>query len=298
MDSGSGGGGGNINVALGRGDLPTATLTHPSGASCEVVLTGAHVSSWKTSDGIERLFVSSASKFGPGEAIRGGIPVCFPQFSGRGPLSKHGFARTSNEWDIESMSSEDGVCRLSLTLTDSDATRATWPHAFLLRYVITLSDEALCTEMELVNSGEAPLTFTAALHTYFAVDDVSQVKVMGLRGLTYEDNANGGVSSGPEAQEEVVLPGEVDRVYLDAPERLAVRLGNSKGEQIVVTKSAGFRDAVLWNLGEAKAPSMSDLGEGEWRKYVCVEAGAIGTPVIVPAGGSFSASQRLSVECV
>ena len=36
---------GNINVALGKGDLPTATMTHPSGASCEVVLTGAHVTS-------------------------------------------------------------------------------------------------------------------------------------------------------------------------------------------------------------------------------------------------------------
>ena len=68
--------------------------------------------------------------------------------------------------------------------------------------------------------------------------------------------------------------------------------------ELALTKTAGFRDVVLWNLGEAKAPSMSDLGEGEWRKYVCVEAGAIGTPVFVPAGGSFSASQRLSVECV
>lgn len=288
---------GNVNVALGKGGLPTATLTHPSGASCEVVLTGAHVSSWKTSDGLERLFVSSASKFGPGEAIRGGIPVCFPQFSGRGPLPKHGFARTSDEWNIESMSSEDGLCKLSLTLSDSEATRALWPHAFLLRYVITLSDESLCTEMELVNSGEVPLTFTAALHTYFAVEDVSQVRVTGLHGLTYEDNANGGATTGPEAQQEVGIPGEVDRVYLDAPERLAIHLGNAKGEQLVLTKSASFRDAVLWNLGEAKAPSMSDLGEGEWRKYVCVEPGAIGTPVSVPAGGSFSGSQRFTVEC-
>merc|ERR1711938_241329 len=74
---------GNINVALGKGELPTALMTHPSGASCEVVLTGAHVTSWKTRDGVERLFVSSASGFGPGVAIRGGIPVCWPQFAGR-----------------------------------------------------------------------------------------------------------------------------------------------------------------------------------------------------------------------
>ena len=287
---------GNINVALGRGDLPTATMTHPSGASCEVVLAGAHVTSWRSSDGVERLFVSSASKFGPGEAIRGGIPVCFPQFSGRGPLPKHGFARTSGEWEIESMSSEGGACKLVLTLSDSDATRALWPHAFLLRYVVTLTDASLCTEMELVNSGDAPLTFTAALHTYFAVDDVAAVTVSGLTGLTYEDNAAGGATS-TESQQDVSLPGEVDRVYLDAPSRLAIQLGNSRKEQLVVTKTAGFRDAVLWNLGEAKAPSMSDLGSGEWRHYVCVEAGAIGSPVTVPAGERFGASQTLSVEC-
>ena len=107
---------GNINVALGRGELPTATMSHPSGASCEIVLTGAHVTSWKTADGVERLFMSSASQFGAGAAIRGGIPVCFPQFSGRGPLPKHGFVRTSDAWEIAEMSSEGGACKLVLTI--------------------------------------------------------------------------------------------------------------------------------------------------------------------------------------
>ena len=50
-------------------------------------------------------------------------------------------------------------------------------------------------------------------------------------------------------------------------------------EQLVIRKTSGFRDAVLWNLGAEKAPTMADLGDGEWRKYVCVEAGAIGEPV-------------------
>lgn len=290
---------GNINVALGRGELPTATLSHPSGSSCEVVLAGAHVTSWKTSDGVERLFVSSASKFGPGEAIRGGIPVCFPQFAGRGSLPKHGFVRTSSEWQIDSMSSEDGACKLVLTLDDSESSRAVWPHAFTLRYHITLTDSTLCTEMELINRGDAPLTFAAALHTYFAVEDVKAVRVVGFQGLTYEDNAAGGATS-TEAQEEVAIDGEVDRVYLDAPPRIALKAarGNAAaGEQLIVSKSQGFRDAVLWNLGEANAPSMSDLGQGEWRKYVCIEAGAIGTPLDVAAGEAFRASQTFAIEC-
>ena len=41
--------------------------------------------SWR--DGEERLFVSSASLFEAGAAIRGGIPICFPQFAARGAVT-------------------------------------------------------------------------------------------------------------------------------------------------------------------------------------------------------------------
>ena len=64
--------------------------------------------------------------------------------------------------------------------------------------------------------------------------------------------------------------------------------------KLVLKKSASFRDVVVWNLGEAKAPSMADLGAGEWRNYLCLEAGAIGTPVKVPPGSSFSGSQTFT----
>jgi glucose-6-phosphate 1-epimerase len=287
---------GNINVALGKGELPTATLSHPSGASCEVVLTGAHVTSWRTVDGVERLFVSSASGYGPGVAIRGGIPVCFPQFSGRGELPKHGFVRTSDEWEIAEMSSEGGACRLVLRLAATDATRALWPHEFEATYAITLTEGGLSTELAVANTHEAaPLSFTAALHTYFGVSDVSEVGVRGLHGLTYEDNAAGGTTA-TEAAEEVRLAGEVDRVYLDAPEQVVLRYPTAAEGKLIVSKSPAFRDVVLWNLGEAKAPSMADLGEGEWRRYVCLEAGAIGTPVTLAPGESFVGTQSFSHE--
>ena len=136
---------GQVHIGKGRGELPVATLTHPSGATAEVYLHGAHVTSWIPADGVERLFVSSASLYAAGKAIRGGIPVCFPQFSGRGPLPNHGFARTSSGWQVESTSSDGpgGEVCLVLSLIDSDATRAVWPHAFELRYTVTLRDASL-----------------------------------------------------------------------------------------------------------------------------------------------------------
>ena len=119
--------------------------------------------------------------------LAGGIPVCFPQFAGRGPLPKHGFARTSDEWEIDTMTSDGGTPVLALCLKDTEATRGVWPHGFKLRYVVTLTAEELSTEVQLTNTGERPLAFTGALHTYFAVDDVEKVEVLGLRGLTFEE---------------------------------------------------------------------------------------------------------------
>ncbi|HEX6371728.1 MAG TPA: hypothetical protein VF006_22595, partial [Longimicrobium sp.] len=61
--------------------LPKLRLSHASGATAEVYLHGAHVASWVPAGGTEALFVSRAATFAPGKAIRGGVPVIFPQFA-------------------------------------------------------------------------------------------------------------------------------------------------------------------------------------------------------------------------
>ena len=64
--------------------------------SCSIHLHGATIISW-ISNNIERLYLSEAAIFNNVKAIRGGIPVVFPQF-GQPPQSsmpQHGFARTS-----------------------------------------------------------------------------------------------------------------------------------------------------------------------------------------------------------
>ncbi|HEX5871641.1 MAG TPA: hypothetical protein VFY65_14540, partial [Longimicrobium sp.] len=73
--------------------MPKLRLTHASGGTAEVYLHGAHVASWVPAGGSEAMFLSRAATLAPGEAIRGGVPVIFPQFASRGPLAKHGFAR-------------------------------------------------------------------------------------------------------------------------------------------------------------------------------------------------------------
>lgn len=46
---------GNVSVSLTPGGLPLATLTHPLGGSCQLLIPGASVSVWRSPDGVERL---------------------------------------------------------------------------------------------------------------------------------------------------------------------------------------------------------------------------------------------------
>jgi hypothetical protein len=79
---------------VGRGDLEMVTLQHPSGASAIVYLWGATLTSYRTATGVENIFVSPGALFDGKKAIRGGVPVVFPQFGQPSKaMPQHGFAR-------------------------------------------------------------------------------------------------------------------------------------------------------------------------------------------------------------
>lgn len=46
------------------------------------------------------------------------------------------------------------------------------PHAFKAVYTVTLHEEQLRTDLRVMNTGDAPFEFTAALHTYIEVLDI------------------------------------------------------------------------------------------------------------------------------
>ncbi|MEG0677449.1 MAG: D-hexose-6-phosphate mutarotase, partial [Comamonas sp.] len=68
--------------------LPAIALQLPGGDSALIALQGAQVLSW-IRGGQEQLFLSPQAAHDGVTPIRGGIPVCFPQFNQRGPLVKH-----------------------------------------------------------------------------------------------------------------------------------------------------------------------------------------------------------------
>ena len=178
---------GRIRFSGGENGLPKVRLQ--CGASiAEVYLHGAHVTRWGF-DGYDALWLSPDSSFEAAKPIRGGIPVCWPQF-GPGALPQHGFARNS-EWTLHGVRSTEAATVLELALVDSAETRAAWPHAFRLLYTVTVAASTLTTGLTVENTGDAPLEFTTALHSYFRLPHVSHAMVHGLGGLTYLDNLKG-----------------------------------------------------------------------------------------------------------
>lgn len=260
-------------------------LSNDAGDTAEIYAHGAHITSWRTADGVERLFLSERAEFRDGVAIRGGVPIIFPQFAGLGALPKHGLARTAQWRRVTSDSTHNALFRWQ----DDAATRAIWPQQFAADYAVNLAHDSLHMTLSIRNTGEQPCSFTAALHTYLRVQDIAQVAVTGLQSLRYSDNAAGGITA-HESAAALRIVGEVDRIYFGTTQPIAVL---EPGQRTIVCSAEGFADTVIWNPGVEKAALLSDLEPEGYRYMLCVEAAAIGEPVTLQPQASWSGTQHL-----
>lgn len=280
--------GAGVQLVPGEGGLPRLILSAADGARAEIYAHGAHITSWIPAGGDERLYLSGKALFQSGAAIRGGVPVIFPQFAGEGPLPKHGFAR-GLPWRLIGVTQpQQGGASAVFGLEDSEATRAIWPQAFQLELRVSIGGAVLEATLSIKNSGKSDCSFTAALHTYIRVGEIEAARLRGLHGLRYRDTALSGARS-VEAADALRIEGEVDRIYFDAPARLELLDGTRR----LYIESSGFPDAVVWNPGAARAAGFTDLDAEGYRRFLCVEAAVIGTPVSLAPGASWSGTQRL-----
>jgi glucose-6-phosphate 1-epimerase len=267
--------------------LPVTELCLPGGDRVVVAQHGAHVLSW-VSGGRERLYLSPASPMDGQAAIRGGIPVCFPQFNMRGPLPKHGFARNL-PWTVHAPRLDVGQAHLALGLGDSRTSRQWWDQAFEARLLIELTPGALQIELVVRNTDAKPLAFSGALHTYFAVDDAAQVRLLGLGGRAEWDSVTDRHTTGAP---ELRFAGEFDRVYSASPEGYALHDGP---HTLAIEQDMDWAHTVVWNPGADKCASLSDMPPDGWRHMLCVEAAQVYEPIVVAPGDFWQGAQRLRV---
>jgi glucose-6-phosphate 1-epimerase len=266
---------------------PAVTLRNASGSVAEVNVYGAHVTSWKDGSGREHLFLSRRAWFGGGRSIRGGIPVVFPQFASMGPLPKHGLLRT-RIWTIVRSSNDRALLR-----TQDDAeSRRLWPHRFTVDLEISLT-ESLEIVMTVTNDGAEPFPFTAALHTYFRVDDITRARVEGLAGLSYIDKVRDNAVF-TETDPGITVGGEIDRIYVNGPRD--VRIANALGASAIDLRSEGFGDWVVWNPWAELTSTFVDMEPEEYRTMLCVEAARITSPVTLAPRAEWVGRMALSAD--
>lgn len=259
--------------------LPAVRLVTSGGAVAVIALHGAQLVSWIPAGGRERLYLSERSRFAPGQAIRGGIPVIFPQFADDGPLPRHGFARTGS-WTLVNMRQEKGYACATLRLTDSEETRAIWPHAFAAELTVMIEGARLDVEFEVENTGAEAFSFTAALHSYFSVAKADMCRLQGLDGSYYLDRSDGGKRR-REDREALFFEAEVDRIYLNVRKPLLLW----EPARSLAIEAEGFPDVVVWNPWLDKGAMLADMPPAGYRQMLCVEAAAAGRPVDLAAGG-------------
>jgi glucose-6-phosphate 1-epimerase len=279
-------------VETGAGGLPKVVAIAADGARVEVYLHGAHVTSWQPAGATgERLFVSARSRFDRDAAIRGGVPLCFPQFAAQGTLPMHGFARTATWTLVHARRNAVGAADVRLRLTDSEATRARWPHTFIAELSVTAAGSTLDLAFAVRNTGATAFAFTGALHTYLRVADVAHAAVHGLRGAGYRDKVKD-TDGETEAADALRVVGPIDRVYYAAPADLEL---HEPGRTLAIA-TTGFTDTVIWNPGAAGGAAMADMEPDGYARMACVEAAVARAPVTVDAGALWRGTQTLTAR--
>jgi glucose-6-phosphate 1-epimerase len=272
--------------------LPGLRLAGNLTGQAFIAAQGAQVLSWRPADGRERLYLSATTgglrRAGEeAAAIRGGIPVCLPQFSDRGPLIKHGFAR-----NLPWMLAERSANSVVLTLRDDQASRSQWPYPFIATLTVMQAANSLEVRLAIANTGDQLFVFSTALHTYLRVDDIRNVRLLGLQNVAYQDATDHCVVK-TQQESQLAIPGEVDRVYMAAPSTLQLL---EEGHAPLQISQQGFSDTVVWNPGPDKARALPDMPDQDWKHMLCVEAACAAEPVTLPAGAIWRGSQRLSLS--
>ncbi len=284
-----------LKFVEGPGGLIFAEIDNDLGTAY-LCLQGAHITTFRPKDQDEPvIWLSEYAKFAPGKSIRGGAPVCWPWFGAHATeagFPGHGFARTVM-WEVtQSGALSSGETEITLALVETEQTRTQWPYPSRVELKVVVG-RSLKADLITTNLGETDITIGEALHTYFQIGDIADIKVLGLEGCEYVDKV--GAVTRRTQEGAATFTGEVDRVYVNTEATCIIE--DSRLKRRIIVAKRGSRSTVLWTPWTEKADKMGDFGPDGWRRMVCVESvNALENVVVVPAGQSHAMSVEYSAE--
>ena len=301
---------------------PIDIIHSTSGAKCTIYPFGAHLTSYVTSSGEELLFLSKDAILDGSRPIRGGIPLCFPQFGQPDKsMPQHGFLRNNYWTEVRgSRFDDDEYAGISMELSLVDAINARggmWgsdtKYDVRCTYTVKINGNGFETEIVLNNLGEVAFRFQVLLHNYFLVRDGTALcgdvcNVRGLGGYAVHDKVSGEKSVlGTTTDIDVVtVPEEsiIDREYAPPSGVIDLDLSISAGpSRNLSLKASGKVDdipvpvsGVVWNPHRDNARAMVDFGDEQYLDMICVEPGLLTD--VPPLGGGKRATFTQIVRCL
>ncbi|MDQ7004396.1 MAG: D-hexose-6-phosphate mutarotase [Ghiorsea sp.] len=258
--------------------------------SASMALQGAHVMTWQPKGEAPVLWLSPDAKLEKGKSIRGGIPICWPWFgehATESTFAAHGFARTA-DWELVSTSElAGGGIEVVMRLLDTQTEQWKYDTPVVIKVIF---GRTLNIELTTTNQSNASIQLSEALHTYFNVQDVRQIKVQGLDSCEYVDKLE--AYQRKTQQGAVFFKQEVDRIYINQSSNVVIQ-DKVLNRSIHINKQ-GSQSSIVWNPWLDKCKAMGDLGADDaYLNMVCVESGnAADNTVTLEAGGT----HRLSVS--
>jgi len=209
--------------------------------------------------GVDYLMVRPDAKLDGSKPISGGIPHCFPQF-GPGAIQQHGFARNL-DWDVV----EQSGTKVVFKLTESEYTMGMWPYEFEALYTVSLTDASLNTELTVTNTGDKAFDFTAALHTYWSVSGIGNIKISSpaFAGATFLDKTKSPPAETASTSSDVTISKEVDSVYAGVSGDVQL-VDSKRSRPLTISNVLGWSDTVVWS-------PYGDENMG-FDSFVCVES--------------------------
>ena len=249
-----------------------------------IALQGGHLTHFCPKGQAPLIWLSERAKFAPAKAIRGGVPVCWPWFgphASDAKLPAHGVARTAL-WQVrETRALADGQTFVRLGLPETPAARALWSHPVGVELEVTVGSTLQLT-LVTRNTGADAIVVGEALHTYFAISDVAQIRINGLDGCEFLDKVDQGLRK--TQQGPIQIEREVDRVYLNTSADCLIEDASMKRR--IRIASQGARSTVVWNPWVEKASKMDDMAPDGYRRMVCVETCNAAENVVTVAPGA------------
>ncbi|MGN2410507.1 D-hexose-6-phosphate mutarotase [Pseudomonas syringae] len=252
---------------------------------------GAHILSYQVAGQPPLVWLNEEAVFKKGKPIRAGIPICWPWFGNleRNPESVQAMRQSSEpakahgevralDWELLGIGEDGDALLVEFVLPQAEGHLPGWPHNVALKLSIRL-DHALNVSLVSYNCGTEPVTFSQALHTYFAVSDVRQVSVEGLDGLTYIETLENWEQR--EQAGDLTFTGETDRIYKDTPG--VISIVDPEWQRRIHIRSTGSASAILWNPWIEKTGKFIDMAADGWQRMVCVETANVLDDVVTLA---------------